>query len=67
MDFCIKNKLLSVTVNTLGAELQSINYEGKELLWQGDQSIWGDRSPLLFPIVGRLKNDELKYAVKHTY
>ena len=64
MNFCIKNQSLSVTVNTLGAELQSINHKGKELLWRGDKTIWGDRSPLLFPIVGRLKNDELKHNGK---
>ncbi len=32
----------------------------REYLWQGDATVWGGRSPLLFPIVGRLVDDKLK-------
>lgn len=54
MKVTLKNDLLSVVVDSLGAELQSIknNRTGQEYLWQGDSLFWGRRSPVLFPIVG---------------
>ena len=33
---------------------QSKKYK-KEILWNGDAKYWGRQSPILFPIVGRLK------------
>ena len=39
-----------------GAELTSIKLDGKERLHQGEY--WNRHAPILFPIVGRLKNDE---------
>lgn len=48
---------LTATVSTLGAELQSLALEGHEYLWQGDSRWWTGRSPILFPIVGRLHGD----------
>ncbi len=51
----IKNDKLKVVINPKGAELWSIqDKEGKEYLWQGDKSIWGSRSPNLFPYIARL-------------
>ena len=47
-----------------GAELISLqNQQGMELLWQAEP-IWPRHSPILFPIVGRLKNDALKHRGK---
>jgi galactose mutarotase-like enzyme len=48
----LKNNVLTVQVSDFGAELQSINKNGYEYLWQGDPAFWGRRSPVLFPIVG---------------
>lgn len=50
----ISNGEITIDVATHGAELQSIRRAGKEYLWQGDPAFWGRRSPVLFPIVGRL-------------
>ena len=56
----IRNEFLSVSINPLGAELWSIkNYDRYEFLWQGNPEIWNGRSPFLFPIIGRIKNDTL--------
>lgn len=54
----LKNDLLTVQIDSRGAELLSIknNRTGYEYLWQGDSSYWGRRSPVLFPIVGALWN-----------
>lgn len=37
-----------------GAELQSLQCDGKEYLWHGDPKYWGRRSPILFPMVGKV-------------
>lgn len=50
------NDLLSISVNSIGAELSSITYRGKEYLWNADDKYWNRHSPILFPIVGGLWN-----------
>ncbi|MBQ1965573.1 MAG: aldose 1-epimerase family protein [Clostridia bacterium] len=60
----IQNNRLSVTVRDLGAELQSVKLDGTERLWQGDASVWEDRSPVLFPFVGCIKNGIYTYQGK---
>ncbi len=52
----IKNDQLKVVINKLGAELQSVQQlsSAREYLWQGDATYWAGRSPVLFPIVGRV-------------
>lgn len=60
----ISNAILTVEISEHGAELQSIRKEGKEYLWQGDAKFWGRRSPVLFPNVGRVWNDEYRHQDK---
>ena len=47
----IKNEYLAVKINTLGAEVKSIKTGDEERLHQPNE-IWGDQSPVLFPICG---------------
>ena len=63
MIFELKNEFLQVKIDSLGAELQSVfQLETQtELLWQADPQFWSRRSPILFPTVGRLKED--RYSV----
>lgn len=55
----IANEYLQVKISTKGAELQSIVRKDNQLeyLWSGDPAFWGKKSPVLFPIVGNLKNN----------
>jgi galactose mutarotase-like enzyme len=59
---------LQATVSMRGAELVRLrDGEGRELLWDGDPAFWTGRSPLLFPIIGRIKDDTLAVdGVNHT-
>lgn len=50
----LSNDLLSIQVSAAGAELCSIQCNGKEYLWQADPAFWNRHSPVLFPIVGRV-------------
>lgn len=59
--FSISNKNISISVNSLGAELISLKNDNVELLWQSDKAVWSRYAPVLFPIVGKLKNSQFKY------
>lgn len=55
--------MLKIQSKKSGAELTSIQYNGKEILFQGAQVLdsngniyWKRQAPILFPIVGQLKN-----------
>jgi galactose mutarotase-like enzyme len=52
----IANNQLAVTINEKGAELQSIQLNGLEYLWQADAKYWDKYSPVLFPVIGELKD-----------
>jgi galactose mutarotase-like enzyme len=58
--FTIENDLIRVRVNAAGAELSSLfnKVNGQEYMWSGDPNYWGKKSPVLFPIVGTLKNNQ---------
>lgn len=59
------NDVLKVTITSLGAELKSlIGADGTEFMWQGSEDSWDSTSPLLFPIVGRLKDGYYNYNDK---
>lgn len=61
----ISNSKLSVQVKHLGAELYSLkNNTNKEFIWEGNPAFWGKHSPVLFPIVGTLKNNTYQYDEK---
>ncbi|RZL18959.1 MAG: aldose 1-epimerase family protein [Pedobacter sp.] len=62
----IENEQLKVVISLQGAELQSLFHKpsNSERLWSGDPAFWGKRSPVLFPIVGALKNDSYFYKDK---
>lgn len=58
MTTTISNSNLTVQIKHLGAELFSIkSVQNKEYIWEGNPTFWGKHSPILFPIVGSLKNN----------
>jgi galactose mutarotase-like enzyme len=61
--YILENEVLKVTLSPKGAELQSIvnTVSGIEYLWNGDPAFWAKRSPVLFPIIGSLKNNTYYY------
>ena len=57
--------MLKIQTKKSGAELTSIQYNGKEMLFQGAKVLdsngniyWKRQAPILFPIVGQLKNSQ---------
>ena len=62
MKITLYNSELTATINTFGAELISIkNNSNREYIWEGNPNYWGKHSPILFPIVGSLKNNNYIY------
>lgn len=61
--FQISNDKVTIQVDSLGAELKSIKSlpDNREYMWQADPAYWGRTSPVLFPVVGSLKDG--KYRV----
>lgn len=60
----LQSGALRVIISDAGAEIIQIEdiLTGRNYLWHGDSAYWGRRSPILFPIVGGLKNKTYKYA-----
>ena len=63
MNTVIENENLKLQISTFGAEIQQIinKKNNKNYLWYGDKAFWGRRAPVLFPVVGALKNKEYIY------
>ncbi|MFV8355540.1 aldose 1-epimerase family protein [Flavobacterium sp. XS1P32] len=62
----LKNNTLTAQIQHLGAELISLkSSQGKEYIWEGNPEFWGKHSPVLFPIVGSLKNNTFHHNEKN--
>jgi galactose mutarotase-like enzyme len=58
----IKNGNLSAEIKHFGAELISLKTnQNREYIWEGNPEFWGKHSPILFPIVGTLKNNSFSH------
>jgi galactose mutarotase-like enzyme len=59
----LENEYLHVAMDSKGAELTRILHKetGKDILWDANPAFWGKTSPVLFPIVGALKDDTYFY------
>lgn len=61
MSVVISSPQLRAEISADGAELIRLQDEqGRDWLWDGDPAFWTGRSPLLFPIVGRVKDDRIR-------
>lgn len=63
MTISLRNNFCTVSINTKGAELFSFQNikTNTEFIWGGNPEFWGKHSPVLFPIVGALRNDSYQY------
>lgn len=55
MLYTISNNRITVQIDSWGAQIMSLKTADQvEYLWQGDETYWRNRAPVLFPFVGRL-------------
>ena len=54
---------MSCTIDSTGAEISSLldKTTGQEYIWQINKSVWGSSSPVLFPSIGKIKDDKVIY------
>ncbi|WP_152055373.1 aldose 1-epimerase family protein [Aliarcobacter butzleri] len=66
MNYQIKNSFIKAQIKSFGVELNSLKKcdENFEYIWQANSKYWARHSPVLFPIVGRLKEDSYFYKNK---
>lgn len=67
MTYTLKNNKYCLEINSLGAELKSSKFTGEEYLHIGDVKYWNRSSPVLFPIVGKLKENKYTYKNKEYF
>lgn len=60
----LHNGETQMTISTLGAEPQSLVFEGREYIWNGDKEYWFRRAPLLFPMIGPTKDNQITVGGK---
>jgi galactose mutarotase-like enzyme len=66
----IENSTFTIQVTSLGAEIKRMYVKSwhRDILWvphdEKSKKIWGRSSPILFPIVGKFKNDTYKFKGK---
>ena len=66
MAVILESNEAKVIINNFGAELSSfvLKETGVEYIWQADPEYWGRHAPVLFPFVGRLKDNQYTYKGK---
>jgi galactose mutarotase-like enzyme len=59
----LKNDVLEIEIDTKGAEVKKIVHRPFQLdyLWNSDATYWNRSSPILFPIVGKVKDNTYTY------
>ena len=68
MIYTIENDHFKVGVNECGAELYSIVSKKSDIeyIWQADPQVWAGSAPVLFPVIGGLKDGEYSFE-ENTY
>ena len=61
--YTLENNKLKITIKKIGAELCKISSvkDKREFMWNSNPEIWKGFAPILFPIIGALKNDTYIY------
>ena len=67
MNTTITKSGLTAIINHKGAELISLKNDNtnREYIWEGNSDFWAKHSPVLFPIVGTLRNGSYTYNGKN--
>lgn len=64
MIYTISNNLLTLTIDSKGAEIKSIRKDNIEYIHQDDPKTWNRSAPFLFPAIGCFKDKVTKFDGK---
>ena len=59
MIYTLENSNIKITASPFGGELHNLTskIDGTEFLWNGNEEFWKYHAPILFPIVGKVKEN----------
>ncbi len=62
----IENDHLICSISSNGAEIRSLKHKatGTEYIWEIDNEVWGSSAPVLFPAIGKIKDDKVLHKGK---
>ena len=60
----LNNGILTVEVSEKGAEMVSVLKQGRQILWNANPDFWNRHAPILFPIVGKLRDDKCRFGAR---
>lgn len=72
----LENNFFVTGIDTKGAEMQYLmrKKDGKDIIWHGDKSVWGNHAPILFPFIARclggyfmIENQKCEYSRNHGF
>lgn len=58
MLYTIQNENSKAQIDTKGGELVSFVQDNREYIWTGDSTYWNGHNPILFPVIGFLKDNQ---------
>ena len=64
METILQNDNLTLKINHFWAEINSLLYKNREIIHQKEENFWQRQSPVLFPIVGALKDNSYIFEEK---
>jgi galactose mutarotase-like enzyme len=59
----LENEFYEIKIHPSGAEIHSVYSKkiNREIIWQAKPEVWSRHAPVLFPIVGKLKENKYQY------
>ena len=57
METILRNNNITLKINHFWAEINSLLYKNREIIYKKQENFWQRQSPVLFPIVGALKDN----------
>lgn len=64
MKTILQNEKILLEIDSFWAEINRLLFENEEIIYQKHPNFWQRQSPILFPIVWKLKNDEYEFGDK---
>ncbi|MBQ3669754.1 MAG: aldose 1-epimerase family protein [Clostridia bacterium] len=56
----------TASVRLKGAQITSFRgADGREVIWQADPAVWAQHAPVLFPVCGSVRNDQIRIDGKY--
>lgn len=64
--YILENEWVKLEVESAGAEIKSLSRksDNREYMWYADKEYWGRTAPVLFPLVGSLKDKKYRWNGK---